>query len=235
MLPTLATNNKANCGKAYGIFNRQGSPSLPACASLTNAADRSGGEFGLSVPLANRCALFPCGIGHVVRSGAKKEMIRSHARWIVAMVAYIHAFGDRSVRQFPSNSMSAPGDGMANTDHAIAVIIPPRLPEPTRIGFLNLRPKAFFQRRNLSQPVVGGGSARLGTKDTLPVLDGIKSSKEGGGTLLADSGNGTLGWHGEPPIRCALPRAVDAAPGLQCANYTTGKVETAILGRVTRV
>jgi hypothetical protein len=101
------------------------------------------GNISPHVPLAG------C-IVHVFRSRAEKQMIWSHARRIVAVVADIQAVRNRSIRQFPRDPMRIGDTSQAApaTDRSIFPVGAPR-PYPALAGLVDFRPETFFNRYHL--------------------------------------------------------------------------------------
>jgi hypothetical protein len=90
-------------------------------------------------------------------------MIGPNARRRIATVADEHTGRNRSVRQFPCNPRGCQQSASmtAARDLAVSASISRSRPEPTRIGPVDLRPKAFRQRARRRAFTEGRGSMRV--------------------------------------------------------------------------
>jgi hypothetical protein len=108
-----------------------------------------------AVPVALCGTPLRVAVSHVVCGGAKKQMIRSDARRIIAVVTDEHACRDQAVGEFVGNAMSARGTThlgpQAKPERHPTVATCPLVanPEPTRGGFVNARPEPGAKGRGI--------------------------------------------------------------------------------------
>lgn len=191
------------------------------------------GAFRMSMAVMS----FPAGrppferhVVQIVRTGAKEEVVGAHATAVVAMMADIQSVGDRAIVQFIRQPMSgyvvvAPVASVVND--AIPAAGECSRPQPAAIGLLNMGPESLGWRFGMRTTMVRfGGKSAIGTEaattgDIAPLQAG-RFDVERFAAELANAVRGAcaiMGLHGEPPIRCAAPRAVASSAGaLACGN-----------------
>jgi hypothetical protein len=78
---------------------------------------------------------------------AKKQVIRSCARWVIAVMQNIRVFWDRAVVKFPRNTMRLRPPSWIRTDFDYPVTESRRVakPQPAAISLLDFAPKAFCE------------------------------------------------------------------------------------------
>jgi hypothetical protein len=110
-----------------------------------------------TVPLAFRLTSLLNHVRQIHSTCSKKQMLRIHARWVVARVAHIHAWWDGAVMEFPRHARGQLHFA-ANTDASATILLEsrskprPALVRPTSI---DLSPETIRQwaQRFLSCPV----------------------------------------------------------------------------------
>lgn len=100
-------------------------------ARLTIAFSNSGTTSALSNHIVS-----------VVARSPKKEMHRSHTRWIVTTMTYKHSGGDCPIGQFPCNAMRAALCAAA-FDRTISFRDSCSSPQPTVARFIHTGPESF--------------------------------------------------------------------------------------------
>jgi hypothetical protein len=92
----------------------------------------------------SRPTLLAGGILLIVGLGADKQMIRSHAGGSVAVVAHVASRRDRSVSQFPRQSVSKYLPlRVHHSELTVAAPVAFRYPEPAGVGLTHLLPEAL--------------------------------------------------------------------------------------------
>lgn len=93
-----------------------------------------------STSLTNRIAL-------IFQIGTEKQVIRSSAGWIVALVKHVHAFRNWSEVQLPRNTMGLRSSTRIPRylNHSVTESGCASQPEPAAISLLDFAPKAFCE------------------------------------------------------------------------------------------
>jgi len=161
-------------------------------------------------------------IMHVVVRGAKKQMIGADAARVIALVANIHAFRDRTTRQFIGNPMrrTAPILAiriLAPIDRAVSWFRLRPLPDPAsiRIAAVHLPPESLGQRKPLMPICIGASAAAI---PCVHIANPMVSCLKGLAALSARAGNGgmicgRMFLHGESPFAVPRPRMLSASLG----------------------
>lgn len=236
VLPSLTPNGQYNGVRRQAEFARHRRTRL---------------SFGVPLPefdylgIGHRCvlmllSLIPAAaalgehVAHIVCTRAKKEVVRSAARWIVALVEHPQAIGNRAVGKFPSNAVALLGvafmRAVRHLDGAVAVMIRAASPHPAwpQVGSYNGTVLVDVRPETLGQGSTRHGRTRftptLFTAMGCPaILQAVRVRPEGLTANIADKFNrwastnaarfcGTIILHGEPPIQvsCVTGRDVDS-------------------------
>ena len=99
-------------------------------------------------------AAFMPAVAHVVGCGAEEQVIRTHARRIVAVMTGEHAVGDRAVDQFPRYSVGECGSSLGDEQAAVSSLIEVSSPRPAAVAFSNVAPEPFGQRAGMGGVLV---------------------------------------------------------------------------------
>jgi hypothetical protein len=93
---------------------------------------------------AARYAIFRHRVSHVIAASANEQMIGIHARWRIASMAYIEMIGHLHTVQTQRNARRDQRATIltARTDLTVPSVVDRCAPQPTRLGLLDLRPKA---------------------------------------------------------------------------------------------
>lgn len=164
MFPTLAVPNPIDQAVRYSVPTRHPGPRLAAHGSdsshlgwrqLRCRAIRS----AINAPLAGT-------VPHVVRAGAKEEMIRADALPVVALVTDHLSGWDCAARNFPRHTMNA-AIAAPIPNHAVSVRRHSAGPLPASGTLADLRPKPRGERivyahRNFLSVTRGRAFARCG-------------------------------------------------------------------------
>ncbi len=94
-------------------------------------------------PIAN-VSIFPYKIKGIFSFRSQKQMLRANAWWIVTMMQNAYIFRNRTIVNFPRYAMCQPT--LWRTNHSIATWNSAASPQPTAMGFVDLRPKTLFKR-----------------------------------------------------------------------------------------
>lgn len=133
---------------ASGNVIVRGDLSLSSLVSA-DAADLLRRQFRVGAICALLHATFHTGISKVFGVSSKKQMLRIHARRIVAAMTDAQTFWNRSERKLPRYSVGefiSFGASLVSSpveESPVAEARALRSPQPTRICFVNLAPKAF--------------------------------------------------------------------------------------------
>lgn len=149
MLPTLKINDVFNVGLAKSVFRSQGgltySASGVAASNLANVGFGQSRVVMLLTGVLAAMSAFRNLVLHVAVVVSAKQMIRAHARWIVAMVR--DYFGQPAKADKEGIAMCAQSPAPA-AKLSVAVSIAPKAPFPTIAlwtltgQLINLAPKA---------------------------------------------------------------------------------------------
>lgn len=200
-----------------------------------------------SVPRARRRSAFRRHIRHVFVVCPEPEMRRVHAGRIITsgtVVQNEQAVGDCSVMQFPRKAVRVQFAPLATGLHRpIAPIIAMSCPQPAGVGLVDMRPESILPGDRCQaalQRVTAGARTRYLLGTPRPELDSTDSTLAvrqppmapglaGHRAVLAIRmlpimdgftagwAHGSLGEHGEPPIRCAMPGAgANSRPASYC-------------------
>jgi hypothetical protein len=148
MRPALAINNAKDIGlraaKSSGKF-RGAHTFTRQEANLPHHFIR---QFAGSVFLAWVChAPFLSRILHVVNLGTEKQVVRSHAWWVVAAMADFHSSRYRAIGQRIREAVrSIRSWGWVMDAEPAITLVQRRSPKPTGIGFPHLRPETLLGR-----------------------------------------------------------------------------------------
>jgi hypothetical protein len=138
--------------------------SLPVPLPLTSATHPTSsvlfqiGVLGrvLMALRAMRLSLVPtpalrCHVPVIVRLRSKKQVRQFAARWIVTMVEHVHAFGDRSISNFPRYAVGQQWLAVvsATIDPAVTSRIGPPSPDEARLPSFKTGHKTLGQRSPL--------------------------------------------------------------------------------------
>lgn len=156
-LPTPAENNPADRRLAYSIFLADCCLALSSRVRAAYSSYLSVSQLGATVsltaqpafwvrvgtvPLSACSTLAANSISSVVRIGTSVQVLRAHARWVIASVQYIQANWDRT----DLKRVSQPVDSILTTlkrQAAIAARQFRALPSPTQICFQYTAPQPF--------------------------------------------------------------------------------------------
>ena len=139
----------------YGVETRRRQPVLASKLELLLASGATPSEFRYervrqyshAVAGAEIVTFLPNLIGFVVACRPDKQMIRVHARRIIAAVKDMKPDRDLSAMDFPRDAMRR--DQFAGSEYIDDAPVSPLIvrpgPEPASIAPLNLFPEAFFQ------------------------------------------------------------------------------------------
>lgn len=152
MFPRLAHNQLAHGRLTESVFVAQGGLA-DATLGVAGAyfTDLISGQFCTGATLAARGASF-CGcVAHIVGLIAKKQMIGTYTRWIVATMANTHALWDGAICQLPCHSRGKkrPASSTRTHDATIAMCVFRGSPNPARASCVNFLPKPIGERAAL--------------------------------------------------------------------------------------
>lgn len=151
----------------------------------------------------------------IVGMGAEKQMIGIDARRVIALMASDQPWWNRAIGQFIRHTMRR-GLFVVEPVHPVSGGATSARPEPTALRLADVRPETFFRMlgRFLKVCAKAAEAAKLTFACRYARWGLVKTSA----TLSARSGDtGIVGVHGEPPIRCVVPRAVtSSAVALSC-------------------
>ncbi len=164
--PAFVMDDRPDLGLRHAVFLGESKLTRPIGVSASDHFDLSQGEFRGGIGLSGLAFMVRNALGHSSRPMvttfghasalrrirhvasliAQTKMIRSNARWVVAVVEHIQAIWNGSVRQFPRNTMDERQFVGANADLSISVIVHGASPDPTRRPLPDLRPQSFRER-----------------------------------------------------------------------------------------
>ena len=128
----------------------------------------------------------------IVANRTREKMLRSDARWVVAVMADIHAGRNRAVSEFIGHPRSG-RRAVAGLKRAVASVLMRTRPQPTFTRFVYFAPEAFG---NGSVPMSRPRCARLRAVESLATVHVMYGSAKHGTAHTA----GTFGsLHVKPP------------------------------------
>lgn len=138
MFPGFATDGSRGGTCGYSILSRQlRQISLFLGIGTSHLSDSVGRELRSATTLLRH-------ISAIVSGSAEEQMVRPHARGIVALVQCVKPIWDRAIVEFIGNAMGAQGFA-ARLDFSISLRLRTS-PDPAAVRFLYLTPKAVRQR-----------------------------------------------------------------------------------------
>jgi len=105
-------------------------------------------KFCMSMSFAKSMAALISGVIIIISMRSRLKMIWIHARRIIARMQQYFSFWYFANNQFVTNAMSTYATPIlmsSNANRSIASSIRISEPKPTRISFIDLRPKSFFE------------------------------------------------------------------------------------------
>lgn len=117
--------------------------------SISNFVCLHFGYFCASVFFSKGLSFLFLHVAGVLSGSSGKQMIRIHARRIVAFVTDEASFFYFSVMKFIKNPVCSKIH-IINSDLSISIFIPCSIPDPTRIRFVNLLPKFIHEIINVT-------------------------------------------------------------------------------------
>lgn len=160
MPPILTSNHCSDALPADAINVRNilmGKPSFRICFSyIKNVFFR---ELGAIICFSYcKSSLFNC-VSKIVSLCSNPQMMRIHARWIVAMMQNKHSIRNGSVMKNPTRSMGLHNSGgsASFSDPSVCCMVKTSDPNPTTVCFVDLRPKSFWEcfGKSLRSKVLG--------------------------------------------------------------------------------
>jgi hypothetical protein len=127
----------------------------------------------LSIPRWMIPSALVLAIASVIFARAEEQVGRSHARWIVTMVANAHTGGWVSMDKNPREPVSTDQSSL-KTDVSISILVSGVYPFPARINLLDLCPKPFWESRvipttiNSCQPMGESERVSFANADNTP-------------------------------------------------------------------
>lgn len=169
MLPMSSAYHEVNCASGDVELLRQ---HCTVCAVLTRKTNRPHIIFRQFVHAVARAArmsfrvqmawaaiaarhpAFHCRIVHVVGVRAEKQMIRPYATTIIATMQYTQSGRDRTVGQFPCDSVGGFGNSV-DANQPISIRFHAAIPKPAAIRFHYSCPEPNFKRTETGFDVTG--------------------------------------------------------------------------------
>lgn len=168
----------------------------------------------LNVPIGIGARSMAALLSHIliiVRRCSQEEMVRSDAQLHITVVTNVKSIGNRPIVQFPREAVST-GKIAAPPpwpELPIATSRQRTCPQPTGTGLVNVSPESFGDGKSFGVMATGARAMNRVTRwGTIQYLTALGTDTWGAGIMSG---------HDEPPIRCARPGAVTAAPWLIAA------------------
>lgn len=170
--------------------------------------------------LATSHPAFPGRIPKIVGVGADKQMVRPHARRVVAMVADMQTVRDGAIAKLPREPVGQHGAApVVDTQDTVTAPVLRGGPQPTRRRFTDLGPEPLFSGRARPSPRLP--VARAATEAL--TASTIGCGQANGNAAFRTRPGDTIGLHREDPLRGARPRDGRTSPGLRYAYFTTSE------------
>lgn len=166
-LPPLSMHNSRDRINAHTVLAGQCAETTVSSVSrvlCANCLYVSGRQFG------DRRPSLTYHVSHVVRMGAKIQVVGADASGHRALMQHAKTIRDLSMMEFPRNTRGVgyPPFALTSSDQPIATRVQRTGPQPTTIGLSNLCPKPFLQRRTRTSTGSAGfateASVRRGTR-----------------------------------------------------------------------
>jgi hypothetical protein len=165
-------------------------------------------------------SVFGHGVMRVIRFSSKEQVCGIDTQTVVALVADTQRGRRRPIGQFPRNAMRQFLSIIGCPAHTVASDVALGGPRPAIVGIgglSNLLPEAICQ-----WSYAGFVGALVRAIENLAAVNPLFGALKRTTAMVTGEGDGARMWmHGGPPIRCATPRAVSAAPRLSCVYFTT--------------
>lgn len=217
--PIIATHDLGNGSQTDVVLCRQ--IRLPRAAGIffANAHNRSFGEFCAALSLAKGHSIALDGVSGIVLEGAKFQMIRTHARRTIALVANHKPLRDRTVVQRVRKHVSGDDWCLARGKSHRRVI--PRIltiPEPAALRFNNVGPEPLNSGSRFRQ-VCAALRAELSSPVLLPRRYGSEFQTT---TLAFHNGRRAVQAKFRAPAAPAILKARRSNANLTPAGFALG-------------
>lgn len=152
VFPGPSATDRADLRCAHPEGSSQCGSAHAGATPKANCADQRGRQFDRVVLLASRGASLPNHVCGVVFSGAKEQVIGTHASRLVAPMAHMERrIADWAVRQFVGESLRMDGRAV-HPELSVSISPDAAIPEPAHAGpaaFVDVLPEPSLWRRAL--------------------------------------------------------------------------------------